>query len=213
MDELHSYKMMSSIGYQQIHKQAFCVIFVSLAIFMGTMTAQADTKNGILNKLFISTSFVLPHYVNAWEILLIKILAECIEKKFGIINNYMINQKQTALCLKKVLPLSKPQTAIKFIEQEKKSTTQGIFQMIEVYYNLAEVSRRLNEHFQYPILITIAVNFEIITISLYYFLEKMIHAVYSPLEVIVTISWTVIFSIEVICILISFQKITSEVIR
>lgn len=195
-------KMMRTVSYPPMHKRISILLFSSTTMFI--ISSYRIT-------VLVCVSFFLPHIVNMWETLLLKTITESIQKKFSILNNMVHNQKIVSMSLWNVLPLSNPQTAEKFKQQAAALTAEGIFDIMELHYSLTALGREVNELFQYPVLMTTALNFEVITISVYSFVSDISITTQPLLKLINTLIWPTVLSVQIVLIIRSFQEIDYKV--
>lgn len=208
--KLDNNRLMGSFQYPQMHKLILFTTFASVALYIMTWIAITNYM-GKTKGFLITMSFLLPLTVNLWETLLITILTINIQQKFTKMNSLIRNQKQVWVNLRRVLPRNKQQTAEKFEQQERVFTVQRIREIMETHYYVTALCKQLNEMFGYPILITIAVNFVLITLNIYYFMEDIFNETSLNLNMLNRILWTTLQGIEIIFILAGFQGITYKV--
>lgn len=199
-------KLLGSIEYPDMYKRISFAIFCSLLLFVSdNLILSAD------HKLLIVISFNFPHIITALEILLLITLTESVDQKFEIVNNIIDNQRTASVNLRKVLHRSSLEAVEKFKQQEKAFTMQVITDVVETHYRLILLSEEMNELFEYPILITMAFNFALITICVYYLFAESFKATRKFIEITNVIMWSIFLSVEIVLVLRCFQKISQKV--
>lgn len=202
MMEIDKHKLIQSIRYPEIYKQVsillfFTVIMLSWSIYYYTF--------------LVCISYMLPHLYNIWETLLLVTLTNSIQTKFSILNNAVRNQKRISTTLRKILPHTNPDISQKFKQQETALSILELQDIMQTHYKLTALAREINAFFESPILITIALNFEVITISVYYLVGSISEPPETAIPMLYTLVWPIFLSIEIIFIIKGCQGIITKV--
>lgn len=173
------------------------------------ITDVAVFENNIIQVMLHNISLDLPHLMNIWEALLITTITNNITSKFSSLNALIQNQKRSSINLRKVLPLTKRETAEAFEQQERTVTTERIREILDMHYHLLSISKQVNQIFEWPILITMAVNFEIVTMSAYSLVEASSNKL-EITDIIDILLWCIALTAEIIFIINSFEGVAQK---
>lgn len=152
---------MRSVNHEYTEKSLRFLIFYSVTMFAVDMVPYVITERSMVKNILHDFSLDLSHLLNTWEAALITTLTNNnIRSKFSTINALIRNQKRASINLiRKVLPKPKPEIPEAFEWQEKTVTMQRIREILDIHYYLLTISKQVNQIFEWPILITMAVNF------------------------------------------------------
>lgn len=208
--ELDKNKLIGPTVYSKKRKTIFFLVFYSVTSILGSIVPTMNAENKI-HTMVHTIGFILPHIMNIWEAMLTRRIMVNLTKKFESINGSIRKQIKTAANLKKVLSLSAPQTFKKFEQEERKFTSERIRTIMDVHYDLVKLSRQVNELFGCPFLITTGINFEMVTLCVYYFIGGLVDVV-SKTELLTSLVWPVFLSGEIIWIIRGYQGTAEKVL-
>lgn len=180
---------------------AILIFLTSLAFFL----------QGLEKPLFYyyeTYSYISIILSTAIEILFLGELTTQIKTKFSILN--------ANICLETVILQNKhrkvhPISELRF--QNVNPFASKIITLLEVHHELSATSRKLNNIFGFPALITTAINFYIATTSLYYPLQLFSSqkSVFNVFQHIMSSLWCFIMLIEISILVSCFENVCQEV--
>lgn len=149
--------------------------------------------------------FIFPHYYTMFEVAMITEISTDLKEKFQAVNDLIRKQKPIS-DFRKVFARSDK----KWEQEESKFVDQTLGDAMAMHYRLTVLSKRMNEIFQFPILLTIAIVFETITMTTYYVLDQ-VSDINNSLFVLCVWPWPVVLFIEIFVIGNCFDALTIEV--
>lgn len=204
MVELDKNELVATSCFPQTQKYCYALIIISVALPTMSLGPVVTSEEKFATALYI-ICFSLKHIMSLWETALLLTLSKSIINKLSVINALVQNHACTYVNLRKVLPLSKPQMADKFLRQENNYTAQRIRKIMEMHYQLTALSVKINELFECQILIGAAVNFEEMTFFVYYFFAQLSNAANLLMEEINIAVYSSILAGEILLCLAAFQ--------
>lgn len=180
---------------QIIRKNRYQNVSIFLLSFVLSIAATSITYSpeaGVVEVLhYYSYTAVIA--IIAVEILLLGELTTLLHKKFSILNN---NVCSTAM-----------------VSQSFAATAAKLMKIMDTHHHLSDTSRKLNEIFGFPVLVTTAVNFQIGTTSMYYALQlaSFPQTITGAIQLTFSLLWSVIMLVEVFVISKSFENIAEMV--
>lgn len=185
--------------YRNVSIFLFC-FFLSI---VATGISYTSLNNGIEKFYYYNYSMVL--FSNTTEILFIAELTLHMQNKFSILNNNL-NAKATTT---KKFPSS-----IAHVSQKTNGiTATKIVKAMETHHHLLMISKEFNQAFSFPIIVTIALNFQTATTSLYYTLSLTPHSttIDSAIQLSSSYIWAGIMLFEIFIISKCFDNIADKV--
>lgn len=204
--------MITTSCFPQTQKPCYALIFFTSALITATFSSAVLSDKKISTTLYC-ICYCIPHIMTVWETALLIVLAKSVANKLSTVHDLIKNHVNTYVNLKKVLPLSKPALADKFLQRESSSTVQRFRKIMEMHLQLTSLSVQINDLFELPILITAAHNFVVITFCVYFFCAQVANAVRFLTEVINIALYCIILAAEIIVILVAFQGMQEMVGR
>lgn len=186
--------------------------YVNLLVMLSTITSLmcftiiAFTEDEA-SEMSYFYSFAVMFIVLASETLLLTELATHLTRKFSVLNSnlypHMTMEKQQT----KHLIMSN------FEEKNAELIAEKIIKIMETHHHLSAISRKLNDIFNFPILVTTALNFEFATINLYYAwkLTTLPPTFNSIAQSIMSVMWSAVVLMETFITTKGFENIAEKV--
>lgn len=158
---------------------------------------------------FFFCTYVLVIAVTTVEILLLGELSRHLSQKFSLLNSNIFAVDRTLPHkLHRIHPLNEQRL------RKSEMVAKKIISIVHTHHHLSTTSRNLNRVFGFPVIVTITVNFQIATMSLYYALQlySLPPTATSIAQLLVSLMWSTIMLIKISIICKNFQNMADNVV-
>lgn len=138
-------------------------------------------------------------------------LANRVESSFLCINSLLLLRKQQMKNVKKVFPVNNQRQITKFQNRQRANSSRSIDTIIDTHYKTTMVSELINVIFGIPILLTLAINLQSITLTLYFSITVLQNFEKLFLIAIAEILWALCVTGQTVLIVSSLYNLTTMV--